>query len=103
MPDDPSPGDHLYPLWFVLATPGMRRGEALGLRWCDIDLDADHIAMRQSVVAVGREIQLFLRAVGVEDYLSADPSVVPYRLNSSRCRPREVTWQLVGTGRSRST
>ena len=50
--------DPLYPLWFVLATTGMRRGEVLGLRWCDIDLDAGHISVRQSVVAVGREVQL---------------------------------------------
>jgi integrase len=50
--------DPLYPLWFVLATTGMRRGEVLGLRWCDIDLEAGHISVRQSVVAVGREVQL---------------------------------------------
>jgi integrase len=50
--------DPLYPLWFVLATTGMRRGEALGLRWCDVDLEAGHVAVRQSVVAVGRETQL---------------------------------------------
>ena len=50
--------DGLYPLWFVLATTGMRRGEALGLRWCDIDLEAGHIVIRQSVVNVGREVQL---------------------------------------------
>lgn len=50
--------DRLYPFWFLLATTGMRRGEALGLRWCDIDLDAGHILIRQSVVNVGREVQL---------------------------------------------
>lgn len=50
--------DPLYPLWFLLATTGMRRGEALGLRWCDVDLDAGHIAVRQSLVPVGSEAQL---------------------------------------------
>lgn len=28
-----------YPLWRLLFTTGMRRGEALGLRWDDLDLD----------------------------------------------------------------
>jgi integrase len=32
--------DRLSPLWVLLATTGMRRGEALGLRWADLDLDA---------------------------------------------------------------
>jgi integrase len=50
--------DELYPLWFLLATTGMRRGEVLGLRWCDVDLGAGQVAVRQSLVAVGSESQL---------------------------------------------
>lgn len=34
---DVAAGDALAPLWFLLALEGMRRGEALGLRWRDID------------------------------------------------------------------
>lgn len=33
-------GDRLSGVWWLLATTGMRRGEALGLRWADVDLDA---------------------------------------------------------------
>lgn len=33
-------GDRLEPLWLLAAATGMRRGELLGLRWSDIDLDA---------------------------------------------------------------
>lgn len=40
--------DRFYPLLFVLATTGMRRGEVLGLRWCDVDLEAGHLAVRTS-------------------------------------------------------
>jgi integrase len=44
--------DHkLYPLWLLLATTGMRRGEALGLRWCDLDLERGEAAIRQTVVS----------------------------------------------------
>lgn len=50
--------DTFYPLWFVLATTGMRRGEALGLRWCDVDLEAGHLAVRQNIVMAGAELHL---------------------------------------------
>src|SRR5437764_11830497 len=32
-------GDRLGPLWVTIATTGLRRGEALALRWSDLDLD----------------------------------------------------------------
>ncbi len=31
--------DRLHPLWHLIAMTGMRRGEALGLRWSDVDLE----------------------------------------------------------------
>jgi len=31
--------DHLYPILVVLLTTGMRKGECLGARWADLDLD----------------------------------------------------------------
>jgi len=43
--------DKLYPLWLLLATTGMRRGEALGLRWCDLELGHGEAAIRQTVVS----------------------------------------------------
>lgn len=38
--------------YLVLATTGLRRGEALGLRWSDLDLDAGRASIRQTVIAV---------------------------------------------------
>ena len=37
-----------FPLWHVLAFTGMRRGEALALRWRDVDLDAATVRIRRS-------------------------------------------------------
>ncbi len=37
-----------YALWHVLAYTGMRRGEALSIRWRDIDLDAGTVSVRRS-------------------------------------------------------
>jgi integrase len=51
-------GDELYPLWLLLATTGMRRGEALGLRWTDVDLEAGRLAVRQTIVAVGHAVEV---------------------------------------------
>jgi integrase len=39
--------DEWAELWLLLATTGMRRGEALGLRWCDVDLRTCVISIRQ--------------------------------------------------------
>ncbi len=48
--------DELFPLWFFLATTGTRRGEALGLRWNDTDLDTKKVKIVQTVMAIGWEI-----------------------------------------------
>lgn len=53
-----SESDRYYPLWVLLATTGMRRGEALGLRWADLELDAGQAAIRQTVIAVGHKVQM---------------------------------------------
>lgn len=45
--------DEWAELWLLLATTGMRRGEALGLRWSDIDLGTCVISIRRSIVLVG--------------------------------------------------
>jgi len=43
-------GDRLYGCWHLAAYTGMRRGELLGLRWEDVDLDAARLAVRQTIV-----------------------------------------------------
>ena len=37
-----------YPLWHLLAYTGMRRGEALSLRWRDVDPDTGTVSVRRS-------------------------------------------------------
>jgi integrase len=44
--------DRIYALWLLLATTGLRRGEAVGLGWEDADLDAARIAVRRNLTAV---------------------------------------------------
>lgn len=48
--------DRLQAAWHLSAMTGMRRGEVLGLRWKDVDLNANRISVRQALVSVGYEI-----------------------------------------------
>jgi integrase len=45
----------LYPAFLLLATTGMRRGEALGLRWADVNFKDGHASIRQTVITVNHE------------------------------------------------
>ena len=50
-------GDWLEALWVLLITTGLRRGEALGLTWEDIDLCSQTLTVRRSLCHVGRELR----------------------------------------------
>ena len=44
--------DRLYPCFLLTATTGMRRGELLGLRWQDVDLDDSRVQVRQTYISI---------------------------------------------------
>lgn len=48
--------DRLHAAWTLAATTGMRRGEVLGLRWTDLDLDRARLSVRQTLIAVRYEL-----------------------------------------------
>jgi integrase len=50
-------GDRLQAAWHLLAMTGMRRGEVLGLRWHDVDLNARRLAVRHTITAIGYDIR----------------------------------------------
>src|SRR5258708_11634184 len=49
-------GTRLEAIWRLSAMTGMRGGEVLGLRWCELDLDRSRLAVRQALIAVGYEV-----------------------------------------------
>lgn len=49
-------GTRLEAAWRLAAMTGMRRGEVLGLRWCDVDLERSRIAVRNAIVSVAYEV-----------------------------------------------
>jgi integrase len=50
--------DRLFAFWRLLAMTGCRRGEALGLRWDDLDVEAATITIRRALVPLGAEVIL---------------------------------------------
>ncbi len=50
--------DRLHALWVLLATTGMRRGEAVGLRWSDVDLDSRRVRIVQTITSTGGVAQV---------------------------------------------
>jgi len=51
-------GDRLEALYSVALTMGLRQGEALGLRWSDVDLDIGSLRIEKQLQRVGGELQL---------------------------------------------
>jgi integrase len=50
--------ERLYPLWLTLAMTGLRRGEALALRWVDVDLDRARLSVRRSLVPINGTVEV---------------------------------------------
>jgi integrase len=50
--------DRLFALWRLLAMTGMRRGEALGLAWHDLDIEAERLTIRRAWVPVNGVAQM---------------------------------------------
>ncbi len=50
--------DRFGPLWLLMLSTGLRRGEALGLRWEDVDFRASRLAVVQTVVVASNRVNL---------------------------------------------
>lgn len=49
-------GDRLYPLFLLVITTGMRRGELLALRWRDVDLQKEEVRISRTLSQIGRQL-----------------------------------------------
>lgn len=70
-------GHRLYALWAVALSMGLRRGEALGLGWKDVDLDAGLIKIHRALHRVDGKLQLEdVKTEGSAGVLPLPPSLV---------------------------
>jgi integrase len=51
-------GHRLAPAYHLAAHTGMRRGEVLGLRWTDLDLENGRLSVRQTLVSVAYKVRI---------------------------------------------
>jgi len=51
-----SAADRLAALWLLVIAVGLRRGEALALRWDDIDLERGHLQVRATLHRIGGQL-----------------------------------------------
>lgn len=49
--------ERLAPLYRLVIVTGVRRGEACGLRWSDVELDAGRLRVAQQLVTVGHRLE----------------------------------------------
>jgi integrase len=79
--------DRLNPMWRLLATTGLRRGEALGLYWSDVDFDCRRLTIRRSRKQVGYAV--------LEENLKTDkPRSLPIDPGTVEALRRQAEMQL---------
>jgi integrase len=94
--------DRLHPLLVLLATAGVRLGEALALRWEDLDLERGRLAVRRTLQAQ-RGVGLVF---GAPKTRTSNRTVVltkralralrDHRIREARRRDTAATWQNTG-------
>jgi integrase len=80
-------GERLQPLWLLLATTGLRRGEAIGLSWAALDFDTNRLSVIRSLVDVdcGKPVWSDPKTARGRRVIALDPATVA-ALRSLRAR-----------------
>lgn len=81
--------DRLRALYLVAVLTGLRQGEALGLRWCDVDLEARQLHVRNALQRVDGKLVLVEPKTERSRRLLALPDVVVAALREHRRRQLE--------------
>jgi integrase len=68
--------DRLGSLWHLLALTGVRRGEALGLQWSDVDLEHGRLSLQRQRVMTGSEVSERQTKTGKTRAVSIDAATV---------------------------
>jgi integrase len=91
-------GDKMRVAWSLLALTGMRRGEALALRWGDVDFDDATIAVRRAVTLVktkGERLVVGTPKSGKARVIDVDPQALA-TLRAHRAELATISLTLAG-------
>jgi integrase len=92
--------DPMFALWVLLATTGLRRGEALGLRWKDVDLERATLSVSQTITAVQHGVIVSPpKSDRSRRRLGLDPDTV--RVLSDHQQAQQRDRELLGLGPAR--
>jgi integrase len=87
--------DHrLYALYHLIAFRGLRRGEACGLRWEDVNLDEGHMSIVTEIVQLGWEaVESTPKTDASDATVALDKQSRRRRARGRRSRrPRSCSW-----------
>lgn len=89
--------DPLHPLYALLGLRGLRRGEALGLRWANVDLDRCEIRVREQLTVgrVGYAVGPPKSSAGVRTVAIDESLAELLALHSVRCREAGIDSDFV--------
>lgn len=82
-------GDRLEALYTVALSLGLRQGEALGLRWDDVDLDAGTLTVRNALQRINGTLQLVEPKTERSRRTIAMPAIAAAALRAHRIRQLE--------------
>ncbi len=86
-------GQRLEAAWNVSAMTGMRRGEVLGLRWADLDLNSSRIHVRQALVSVAYKLIVSTPKNHLARVIDLDPATVDQiRIHRQRQLAEKEEW-----------
>lgn len=93
--------DRLGPLWRLLSQTAMRRGEALGLQWSDVDLVAGKIIVQRQRKANGYAVEEGPTKTGKARVVSIDAATVATLRRQSELQLQDArdwgdAWQATG-------
>lgn len=92
--------DELFALWRLYLATGMRRGEALALRWSDISLEGGTVVVARAYVSVGYKAEFTSTKSGRSRNVMIDATTVA-ALKGHRSRQLE-SWLAMGVVQTES-